>query len=222
VGSINVSADPLSYLYGTLRAMDDATATTTGQLIGYCRTSTASQSLASQIDALEAAGCSKIFSDHGVTGAAARRPGFDECLAYLRPGDTLVVYSLSRAGRSMKNLIELVGTLDEMGVHFKSLTEQLDTSTASSRLIFNIFASLAAFQRELIVESTRSGLEAARARGKVGGRPRALSDTQVRLVREMYESKEYDVKSIAETFDVSRKTIYRCLEGRESLLDQAG
>jgi len=202
--------------------MDTTTAPNTGQLIGYCRTSTASQSLASQIDALEAAGCSKIFSDHGVTGAAARRPGFDECLAYLRPGDALVVYSLSRAGRSLKNLIELVGTLDEMGVHFKSLTEQLDTSTASSRLIFNIFASLAAFQRELIVEATQSGLAAARARGRVGGRPRALSDTQVKLVREMYESKEYDVKSIAETFDVSRKTIYRCLEGRESLLDQAG
>jgi DNA invertase Pin-like site-specific DNA recombinase len=189
-----------------------------GELIGYCRTSTAAQSLASQMDALKSAGCSKIFSDHGVTGAAARRPGFDECLAYLRPGDTLVVYSLSRAGRSLKNLIELVGQLDEMGVHFKSLTEQLDTSSASSRLIFNIFASLAAFQRELIVESTRSGLEAARSRGRVGGRPRSLSDTQIQLVRDMYAAKQHTVKEIAEAFNVSRRTVYRCLEGRQALV----
>jgi DNA invertase Pin-like site-specific DNA recombinase len=190
-----------------------------GELIGYCRTSTTSQTLVSQIDALEEAGCSKIFSDHGVTGAAARRPGFDECLAYLRPGDTLVVYSLSRAGRSLKNLIEFVGQLDEMGVNFKSLTEQLDASSASSRLIFNVFASLAAFQRELIVESTQRGLEAARARGRVGGRPRALSDTQVKLIRELYEGRQQTVAELASMFSCSRKTIYRSLEGRESLLD---
>jgi DNA invertase Pin-like site-specific DNA recombinase len=189
-----------------------------GELIGYCRTSTTSQTLASQIDALEEAGCSKIFSDHGVTGAAARRPGFDECLAYLRPGDTLVVYSLSRAGRSLKNLIELVGELEERQVNFKSLTEQLSTDSAQGRLTFHLFAALAAFQRELIVEATQSGLAAARARGRVGGRPRALTDTQVKLVREMYDTKEYSVKSIAEAFNVSRKTIYRCLEGRDSLL----
>ena len=212
---------PVTRIWDVAR-MDTSTAPTTGQLIGYCRTSTASQSLASQTDALEAAGCSRIFSDHGVTGAAARRPGFDECLAYLRSGDTLVVYSLSRAGRSLKNLIELVGQLDEMGVNLRSLTEQLSTDSPQGRLTFNLFASLAAFQRELIVEATQSGLAAARARGRVGGRPRALTDTQVKLVRQMYESKEYDVKAISESFNVSRKTIYRCLEGRDSLLDQAG
>ena len=115
-----------------------------------------------------------------------------------------------------------MGQLDEMGVNLRSLTEQLSTDSPQGRLTFNLFASLAAFQRELIVEATQSGLAAARARGRVGGRPRALTDTQVKLVRQMYESKEYDVKAISESFTVSRKTIYRCLEGRDSLLDQAG
>lgn len=181
--------------------------------------STSSQEITSQIEQLETAGCSRIFQDVGVSGALARRPGFDECLAYLRPGDTLVLTSLSRAGRSLKNLIELVGQLDEMGVHLRSLTENLDTSSASSRLVFSVFASLAAFQRELIVEATQRGLESARARGRVGGRPRALTDTQVQLARQMYESKEHTVAEIAAAFNVSRKTVYRCLEGRKPLLE---
>tara|TARA_B100000949_G_scaffold231623_1_gene244147 strand:+ start:145 stop:927 length:783 start_codon:yes stop_codon:yes gene_type:complete len=134
-------------------------------LIGYARVSTADQKLSLQLDALNTAGCDRIFDDHA-SGAKADRPGLTEALAYLRPGDTLVVWKLDRLGRSMSHLIEKVGELAARGIGFRSLTENIDTTTSGGMLVFNIFGSLAQFERDLIRERTHAGLKAARERGK--------------------------------------------------------
>src|SRR5207248_9019601 len=140
-------------------------------LIGYARVSTHDQTLDLQQDALEKAGCGKIFTDTA-SGAKAERKGLEEALAYVREGDTLVVWRLDRLGRSLKHLLETITTLNTRKIGFKSLTESIDTTTSNGRLIFNIFASLAEFERDLIRERTKAGLQAARARGRVGGRPK--------------------------------------------------
>ena len=134
-------------------------------LIGYACVSTADQKLSLQLDALNTAGCDRIFDDHA-SGAKADRPGLTEALAYLRPGDTLVVWKLDRLGRSMSHLIEKVGELAARGIGFRSLTENIDTTTSGGMLVFNIFGSLAQFERDLIRERTHAGLKAARERGK--------------------------------------------------------
>src|SRR5689334_18321537 len=143
--------------------------------IGYARISTGEQLLDLQRDALTAAGCESIFTDT-LTGARASRPGLDEALSYIRKGDTLVVWRLDRLGRSLKHLIETVAALEEQGIGFKSLTEQIDTTTSGGKLIFHVFGALAEFERDLIQERTQAGLRAARARGRVGGRPKKLAD----------------------------------------------
>jgi DNA invertase Pin-like site-specific DNA recombinase len=142
--------------------------------IGYCRVSTDDQSTALQLDALKATGCERIFSDDGVSGATAKRPGLAKALKSLKGGDTLVVYSLSRAGRSLRHLLELADNLQARGVDFRSLTEAIDTSGPAGRLVFHLLASLAQFERELLAERTRAGAVAARARGQHMGRPKAL------------------------------------------------
>ena len=145
-------------------------------LIGYARVSTDDQDFALQEDALKKAGCKKIYYDK-TSGAGAERPGLREALDYLRDGeDTLVVWWLDRLGRSLKNLIELMNLLEERGIGFQSLQESIDATTSGGKLIFHIFGALAEFERNLIRERTRAGLEAARARGKKGGRRKVLDD----------------------------------------------
>src|ERR1700674_5889821 len=142
--------------------------------VGYARVSTDDQDLSLQLDALKAANCAKIFRDTA-SGAKADRPGLAQALEYVRAGDTLAVWRLDRLGRSLTQLTELMTRLDERGVGFRSLTEQIDTTTSGGKLIFHIFGALAEFERNLIRERTQAGLLAARARGRKGGRPKAAS-----------------------------------------------
>ena len=179
-------------------------------LIGYARVSTTDQNAELQIDALKAAGCDRVFMDKA-SGSLASRPQLDRMLDHLRPGDVVVVWRLDRLGRSLKNLIALVENLAERGVGFRSLTESIDTTTANGKLFFSIMGALAEFERELIRERTMAGLEAARARGRVGGRPSKMTPEKIKVAREMYDSKEHTVEAIAKTIGVSRKTVYRHL-----------
>ncbi|WP_438266106.1 recombinase family protein [Bifidobacterium pseudocatenulatum] len=178
---------------------------------GYARVSTGDQTTDLQRDALEKAGCNRIFIDVA-SGAKAHRPELDHMLDLLREGDTVVVWKLDRLGRSMQNLVELINDFDTRGVQFRSLTEAIDTSTPGGTLIFNIFGSLAQFERDLIRERTRAGLEAARARGRTGGRPASLDEKQAKEVQRLYESRSVTVDQIASMMRVSRTTIYRCLQ----------
>jgi DNA invertase Pin-like site-specific DNA recombinase len=179
-------------------------------LLGYARVSTGEQSAALQQDALERAGCFRVFVDVA-SGARDDRPQLAAALDQLRPGDTLVVWRLDRLGRSLKHLIETVTTLDERKVGFLSLTESIDTTTAGGRLVFHLFGALAEFERDLIRDRTTAGLEAARARGRVGGRPPALTGERLDLARSMYESKQHTVAAIARVLGVGRATVYRAL-----------
>ena len=181
--------------------------------IGYARISTDDQTLALQRDALNAAGCHKIFSDT-MSGAKAARPGLSEALDYCREGDTLVVWRLDRLGRSLANLIELMTLLDGRGVGFRSLTEQIDTTTSGGKLVFHIFGALAEFERELIRERTNAGLIAARARGRMGGRPKRLTAKQAALAQRLYDSREHTIKDICGMLGVSRMTLYRTITVR--------
>src|SRR5437016_13381487 len=143
-------------------------------LIGYARVSTPDQTLNLQKDALGKLGCSKIFTDTA-SGAKAERKGLAEAMAYVREGDTLVVWRLDRLGRSLKHLIETITKLNNRKIGFKSITENIDTTTSGGKLIFHIFGALAEFERDIIRERTQAGLQAARARGRLGGRPKALT-----------------------------------------------
>jgi DNA invertase Pin-like site-specific DNA recombinase len=179
--------------------------------IGYARVSTEEQTLDLQLDALQAAGCDRLFTDTA-SGAKAERPGLRETLDHLRAGDTLVVWRLDRLGRSLRHLIETVTTLAERGVGFKSLTESIDTTSPGGKLIFHLFGALAEFERDLIRERTKAGLTAARARGRTGGRPHAkgLADPKQRaLATKLYAAKETPVDELARMFKVSRATFYR-------------
>lgn len=184
-------------------------------LIGYMRTSTKGQSEDSQEDELRAAGCERIFTDHGVSGKLARRPQWDACLAYMREGDVLVITRLSRAMRSIRQLLEVAAVLAERGIGLKVLKQPVDTTTKEGRLVFHILAAIDEFQRELIVESTREGLEAARARGRKGGRKEKLSPLQARRMLEMLDERGEDGRhaytplQVAKTYGVSRATLYR-------------
>jgi DNA invertase Pin-like site-specific DNA recombinase len=183
-----------------------------GRRIGYARVSTLDQSLSMQIQELETAQCVKVFHDK-VSGSKGDRPGLDKCLKSLKSGDTLVVWRLDRLGRSMQHLVSIVTKLKERDIAFKSLTDgDIDTSTASGELIFNIFSALAQFERELIRERTKAGLKAARARGKKGGRkPLSSDDTKVRMAKKMNEDKTLSVLDICSTLNISRATFYRYL-----------
>lgn len=183
-----------------------------GVRIGYARVSTAGQLLDRQVHALREAGCSRIFTEK-LSGRSAERPQLTACLDYLRAGDVLVVPSLDRLSRSLQDLIALVGELRRRGVGFTSLHEALDTTTPGGRLVFHVFAALAEFIRELIVQGTKEGLAAARARGQRLGRPPALSAEQVRYARELLELPENTVSSIARLLGVSRSTLYAHVPG---------
>ena len=186
--------------------------------LGYARISTPEQDPALQLDALAVAGCCKVFTDVG-SGRLAQRPQLDDLLEQLRPGDTVVVWRLDRLGRSLAHLIELVGRLEEMGVGLVSLHEAIDTTTATGRLTFAIFGALAQFERELLRERTMAGLEAARARGRRGGRPRVMTPEKVAVARQMQASGEYSMATIAATLGVGRSTLYSYLAVPEQSAD---
>lgn len=185
-----------------------------GRKLGYARVSTDDQELDLQIDALKKAGCiaKGIYSDTA-SGAKTARPGLDACLEALREGDTLIVWRLDRLGRSMSHLVSVVEGLRERGVDFKSLQDgAIDTTTASGELMFMIFSALAQFERRLIQERTRAGLAAARARGRLGGRPsKRASDPKVRMARELHQKLELPIDEICRTLAISKATFYRYL-----------
>lgn len=182
--------------------------------VGYARVSTHEQNLSLQKDALKQAGCGKIFHDQ-VSGAKAERPGLTEAQAYVREGDTLVVWRLDRLGRSLKDLIETVTVLEERGVGIQSIQESIDTTTSGGRLVFHIFGALAEFERNLIQERTRAGLAAARVRGRKGGRPRALEEKKANLLYQLHDERKRSVEEICAILDISRSTLYAYLKRRE-------
>jgi DNA invertase Pin-like site-specific DNA recombinase len=181
-------------------------ATLTDIRIGYARVSTGGQKLERQLDALRAAGCRRIFAEkqHGDSG----RPELAACLGFMHAGDTLVVPSLDRLSRSLQDLITTVGDLRTRAVGFTSLHEHLDTTTPGGRLVFHVFAALAEFIRELIVSGTREGLAAARARGRIGGRPTVATADVIRAARDMLPNPDASVASIAKLLGVSPGTLY--------------
>ena len=179
--------------------------------IGYVRVSTQQQDEALQLDALQNAQVDRVFVDRA-SGTLTERPGLTSALECARAGDSLVVWRLDRLGRSLRHLIDVVQTLQQREVAFVSLTEQIDTSTPGGRLIFHVFAALAEFERDLIRERTQAGLAAARARGRVGGRPTVWTDAKLKTARSMRASGDYDVASIAKVLGVSRASVYRALE----------
>ena len=179
-------------------------------LIGYARVSTADQTLALQRDALTTAGCERLFTDTA-SGAKAERVGLAEAIAYAREGDVLVVWRLDRLGRSLKHLIETITALAERKVGFKSITENIDTTTSGGKLIFHIFGALAEFERDIIRERTQAGLSAARARGRKGGRPKALTPKKAQMAVSLYNDKTNSIADICRTLNVSRATLYRHL-----------
>jgi len=183
-------------------------------LIGYARVSTQDQNLELQREALSKAGCKKVFEDK-VSGTRADRPGLAKTLEMLREGDTLVVWKLDRLGRSVKQLVDLVGDLHKHGVQFRSLTDSIDTGTPSGRFFFHVMASLAQMERELIVERTRAGLAAAKKQGRAGGRRRRMTETKVNAARKLLAD-GMSPRDVAQNLGVSIPTLYRWLPAAES------
>jgi len=178
-------------------------------LIGYARVSTSDQTLNLQQDALEKIGCAKIFTDI-ISGSTTERSGLDEALEFVREGDTLVVWRLDRLGRSLKHLIETITNLNNRKIGFKSIQENIDTTTSGGKLIFHIFGALAEFERDIIRERTQAGLQAARARGRLGGRPKTLNTPKKgAMAQSLYDDKSNTIDEICKTLNISRSTLYR-------------
>jgi DNA invertase Pin-like site-specific DNA recombinase len=191
-------------------------------LIGYARVSTNEQNLELQLDALKEAGCRRVFEETASGGSKAR-PQLHEALNFLRPGDTLVVWKLDRLARSLQHLIETMEELHKRGCGFRSLTEAIDTTTAGGRLIFHIFGALAEFERGIIRERTLAGLEAARARGRKGGRPRLMNEQSLIVAQALLRDGLLTVSEIAKQVGVSQATLYKYLPSpRTNSEDQAG
>ncbi|MFD3000404.1 recombinase family protein [Pontibacter toksunensis] len=183
-------------------------------LIGYSRVSKILQKEDLQHDALALAGCEKIFTDK-ISGTVFERPALTKVKEILRKGDTLVVWRLDRLGRSLKDLIEWMNYLESEGIALKSLQENIDTSTATGRLIFHIFASMAEFERNLIKERTVAGLSAARARGRVGGRPKKMNQEKRKLTVRLYNEKQHSVDEICQMMGISKPTLYSYVKAFE-------
>ena len=177
-------------------------------IIGYARVSTEDQNFDAQTDALKAAGCERIFADK-ISGTSRKRPDLDKLFDQLREGDVVVVAKYDRLARSLRNLVDIVETIRERGAGFRSLAEEIDTTTSAGRLIFHVFASIAEFERDRISERTREGLEAARRRGRIGGRPPAFSPDQKAEVRRMRDEDGKSLPEIARLFRVSVATVRR-------------
>lgn len=184
--------------------------TLVGELLGYARVSTTDQSVDAQREALSAAGCSKVWTETA-SGATTSRPQLSDLFSHLRRGDTLVVWRLDRLGRSLPHLLETVEQLDVDGIGFRSLTEAIDTTTSGGKLIYSIFGALAEFERNLIRERTNMGLAVARAQGRLGGRPPAMSGAQIKQAKRM-RSGGMSLADIREVLGVSRSTLYRHLK----------
>jgi len=182
--------------------------------IGYARVSTDDQDLSLQLDALTRAQCDRIFSEQ-VSAGKTHRPQLEECLRALRPGDVLTVWRLDRLGRSVVELITLMQDLQTRGIAFCSLTEAIDTTTAAGTLFFSICSAFAEFERNLISERTRAGLAAARARGRLGGRPEKLSSQDKAELKALYDSKKFTVAEICRRAAISRSTFYETVLGRK-------
>jgi hypothetical protein len=176
-------------------------------LIGYARVSTDDQKLNLQQDALRAAGCEKIFEDY-LSGAKSARPGLNSALEMARAGDILVVWRLDRLGRSLKDLIQLTETLKENSIELCSLQESINTTSSSGKLVFHLFGALAEFERNLIRERTQAGLTAARARGRKGGRPKALDPKKRKLAVKLYNDRQYSIDEICQMMSISKQTLY--------------
>jgi DNA invertase Pin-like site-specific DNA recombinase len=183
-------------------------------LIGYARVSTHDQTLNMQRDALEKAGCEQIFTDQ-VSGTKTERKGLSEALSHLRAGDILVVWRLDRLGRSLRHLIDTITALHAKGVGFKSLQENIDTTTSGGKLVFHIFGALAEFEREIIRERTQAGLQSARSRGRIGGRPKTLTPKEVQILRNMAADKSLTVADICKTLGIGRTTFYRYVNAED-------
>lgn len=180
-------------------------------LVGYARVSTNNQNLAMQIAALEQAGCKRIFHEK-VTGSIKERSEYLKLREFIRSGqDTVVVYKLDRLGRSLRHLIDELQDLERNNIGFKSLQENIDTSTSGGKLFFHVFAALAEFERDIIRERTMCGLAAARTRGRLGGRPKKLDESQMQMLKHLYASKENKISDICKLLDISRATLYRLL-----------
>ena len=186
-------------------------------LVGYARVSTQDQKPALQLDALKAAGCGKVFKEKA-SGAQRDRPQLAAAIDYMRTGDTLVVWKLDRLARSMKQLIETVEGLEAEGIGFRSLTEAIDTTTSGGKLVFHIFGALAEFERSIIRERTRAGLDAAKARGRTGGRPRAMSDDDLKMARALLADDTITVEDVAARMGVSQATFYRYFPAARSTI----
>jgi DNA invertase Pin-like site-specific DNA recombinase len=178
------------------------------QIIGYARVSTDDQNLDLQRDALAKAGCQQLYEEKQ-SGKDADRQELTNCLKALRSGDTLIVWRLDRLGRSLPDLVKIITDLENSGVTFKSITENLETNTAAGKLQFHVFAALAEFERNLIRERTKAGLAAARARGRVGGRKNKLDDKKIREIKALMRDPEISISEIAKRYGVSRTTIYK-------------
>lgn len=188
-------------------------------LVGYARVSTLDQNPALQLDALKGAGCEKLFVEKA-SGASRDRPELKGAIEYVREGDTLVVWKLDRLARSLKQLIETVAMLEARGIGLRSLTESIDTTTAGGRLIFHIFGALAEFERTVIRERTKAGLSAARARGRVGGRPPKLSVDDLKAAKALLADPTITVADVAKRLGVSPATLYRHLPAARSTMQE--
>lgn len=185
-------------------------------LFGYARVSTQDQNLALQLDDLNKAGCQKIFQEK--VSSAKERPQLNKLLEILREGDTVIVWKLDRLGRSLKELFTLVNDFQAKGIGFRSLNDAIDTTTAQGRLVFNLFASLAEFERDLIRERTKAGLAAAPGTGRMGGRPKGLTveaQAKARAAKSIYALKTHTILEIGQLFHLSRATVYRYLAWQE-------
>lgn len=182
-----------------------------GRRIGYARVSTADQKLRMQMDALQSVPCDRIFTDHGVSGVKARRPGLDALLAHIMAGDTVVVFKLDRLGRSVLHLSDLLVRFEEAQIHFCSLSEGVNTTTPGGKLVYHLFSAFAEFQRDIIVENTIEGLRAAKRRGRVLGRPRILTPHAVVEAHRQIEQSGIEREEMAERLGVSRNTLNRAI-----------
>ena len=181
-------------------------------LFGYARVSTEDQNLNLQLDALKKAGVAAAQTyEEQMSGASPNRPELKACLRSLREGDVLIVWRLDRLGRSLPDLIKIINDLNERKIGFKSLTEEINTTTAGGRLIFHVFGAVAQFERDLVSERTKAGLKAARDRGKRGGRPAKLEGKDVRMIKQLLKDKTVTKEEIAKRFGVSRATVHRSL-----------
>lgn len=190
------------------------TTVSAGGVVGYARVSRPDQSLDRQRDALTGAGCDRVFTDHGVSGAATTRPGLDALLAYVRPGDTIVVQALDRLGRTTRHLLELVEDLTGRGIGLRILTLGVDTRTPAGQLVLTVMAALAQMERDILRERTMDGLAAAKARGRVGGRPSSLSTEQAGVVR-VWAAEGKSQVEIARLLGTSPRSVGRVLAGSE-------